>query len=181
MINTTKLVVITLILFTARISLAQEKQKEIGLQINDITRFHFDFIGKSENKKGNYRKLRLANLDIRAKSGQSSESSRASLNLAYGWEKRKQLNEKISLLHGWEPQLALVYGSSLGGVIVPGIGYALGVKYNLKNNFYLSLETIPSLSTQINVKQGIFELDNVQVNSSTSSVIASIVYSFTWK
>ncbi len=150
-------VVVFLILLTCSFHNSTAQTHEIGVRLNSFE--DFDFIYKKERNENSYMRYRVASLQAGLiDAGSNGGTLTLNLNFALGWEKRKDIAEKLQFIHGWEPfvQLAFISESSTVGA---GIGYVLGFQYNFSESFYLNLETIPSLRT-------------VVVRESASSLIA---------
>lgn len=159
---------------------AQDRNHELGLRLSGLQ--SFDFIYKKSDNGTKFKRYRLAVANL---GGVISENYRFNFNVAYaqGVEKRKNIGKKVQFIHGWEPGIFLsaymndeVYEGNAGIFL----GYVLGFQYNISENFYINVESIPSLTIG-----GVFSdnddssgvLFNAGFNS--NAVALTLAYTFT--
>jgi opacity protein-like surface antigen len=139
---------------------AQNTQQEIGVRISNfnITNLYPSFIYKKQIGENLYKRYNfgLANVDF----GHNSTFSRASLStsLSIGKEKRRDIGKRLKFIHGLQylGGLGFSYTDNLSNntttnnaskqTIVNanfGLGYLLGVQFELSPTFYVNLETMP--------------------------------------
>ena len=147
----------------------------------------FSAIYKKEKSPGKFMRYRFlvarANYNAVEK---RSDAFNSSFGFAIGKERRKVLTEKLSFLHGLEPSILFelsVTRNSYNTVVQPILGYVLGIQYQLASNFFLALETIPSLrgSFSIDKENGINKSFAINANLSSNTVAMSLVYRFNKK
>lgn len=127
--------------------LGQEKVREIGPRLTNLS--SFGVIYKRETARKNYLRIRLLAGDVAFRSVGDNQSGQFSIGAAIGLEKRRKLAEKIQFVHGFEPSLDVSLNTTFDATSVllqAGIGYVIGMQYDLSESLYISLETIPSLS-----------------------------------
>lgn len=138
---------ILLFLFTTHSFSQGPISREFGIRSSSFQ--DFGFIYKKETKPNTLWRFRMAystfqfNYNGLVEQGQSS----VKMGFAIGREKRKALNDKFYFYRGLDTELQ--FSSSSAGsslILYPRIGYVLGFQYNITNDFYVSLETIPGLS-----------------------------------
>ena len=137
-------ILIMLLLFIGCSSVTAQTH-ELGLRLNSLE--DFNFIYKKEKNEATFVRYRFTNLQTLF----SADLSNISMGFAIGWEKRKDVTEKLQFVHGWEPVASLQYTSAGEGTDTintrVGVGYVLGFQYNFSESFYLNMEAIPTLST----------------------------------
>ncbi|GLR15619.1 hypothetical protein [Portibacter lacus] len=161
---------------------AQNTNTEIGLRLSNFQ--SFGAIYKKEMRNGDYFRLRGATGIFQLGLVNDNSSFQFRSDLAIGVEIRKKISDKLVFYRGFEPFLNLAYRSSTGPTanVGVGIGYVLGLSYDINQQFYVSIETIPSLGLSIQASE--FEaLDNVYVEGgiNASNVALSIIHRFELK
>ncbi len=69
--------------------------------------------------------------------------------MAIGKEKRSGIADRLDFIRGPEPFLSISLSATDDDffvAITPSFGYVLGFQYDVSEKFYLSIETIPSVS-----------------------------------
>ncbi len=151
------------------------KMREVGIRLNKFNLEDFSFIYKFEKSPNKYRRIRFAYADLNL----GSSISLISLGMAYGAEKRRAIGDKIDFIHGFEGTGSFSFFSVGGldgnsGIIGAGLGYVLGLQYNFNTNFYVNLETIPSLNV---VFQSDVE-DEININAGFNSDAVALTFAY---
>ncbi len=156
----------------------QNFKKEIGIRMNGLS--DFDFIFKKQKAENKYRRMRLISANFSIPDFEDFTSS-FGLGVTYGKEKRKPLNDNLSLINGWE--LIGRFGvnmseEDLSFTFTPGIGYVLGFQYEINNKFIVNLETIPTLTTTINYAADELSISNLKFGFNSNNIALGIMYKF---
>ncbi len=187
------LVLCLLLCYTAR---AQQDNtatgfRELGIRFTGLK--DFDFIYKKQLAENKYRRVRLVVIDL---AGSSNSNFSIGLGAGWGTEKRKDIGEKIQFIRGPEFGLSVLGTVNSGtstislenfagsditftnsgnlAVITGSFGYLLGFQYNVNEQFYVNVETIPSLQI-IGVTSGTVL---ARAGFNTSAISLSLVYRF---
>jgi hypothetical protein len=180
---------------------AQNNMHEVGVRVSNFnfTNLSPSFIYKKQVGENLYKRYNFgfANIDF----GQNKTFSRTSLNtsLSIGKEKRRDIGKRLKFIHGLQyiGGLGFSYSDDLSSnnpskqTMVNanfGIGYLLGVQYELSPTFYLNLETMPIANASyqyadIKRPNAIKSNNNIwALHSDFSNAISlNIVYCFTKK
>ena len=175
---------------------AESKKREIGLRFTSINfngtnNFNVVYKKQKRTNENKYMRYRAMFIDISFKdheNPQAISSIQGIFGLAIGVEKRKVINEKFKFVHGWEfacfmnnsHQFSPNNPDNYSLLINPSIGYVIGCQYDIKNNFCLNLELIPSLynTTTISDKHDVFLTSSSFNFNFTSNAALSIMYKF---
>lgn len=166
----------------------QSKDLEIGLRANslsglkELNSFIFK-TGKEENKFTRYR-FAIANLYLFSQKKYASGSM--TIQFAFGTEKRVGIGNKLYFIHGLEPMFSFEFGyvhsnnldDSYSLSVSPGLGYVLGFQYDILERLYLSIETIPYLSTTFRTGNFVDDYFSLNAKMNTSDIALSLVYKF---
>ena len=99
-------------------------------------------------------------------------------------KKEKRSMRKFYFIHGIEPytnlNIAAFDGGGVRASVILGIGYVLGFQYNFSKEFYVNLETIPSLSTNFIISEDGLS-DNFNLGGGFNSNIAAISFVYRFK
>ena len=159
---------------------AQDRKHELGIRLSGLQ--SFDFIYKKSDNATKFKRYRLAVADMGAFLAESNEISMF-LSYAQGLEKRKNIGKNVQFIHGWEPGFSVGFrsiGDDLTGNASIFMGYVLGFQYTFSENFYVNVETIPSLTvggvfTDNDDDSGLF----VNAGFNSSAVALTLAYTFT--
>lgn len=157
---------------------------ELGLRLFGLN--DFDFIYKKQKASEKYRRYRLGYTNFNYSKNGQQRNAIINIAFAFGYERRRQIAEKLKFINGWE--LLGDFGvSSIKNNdahqeqvnLSPGIGIVLGFQYDISEKFRISLETIPSITASYSLVGGP-NPDRFQVNGgfNTSAVALSMVYCF---
>jgi hypothetical protein len=193
----------TVVFFLLQITAnAQQSTHEIGVQIVDITKLSSNFIYKKRIKDNVYRRYNfdINHLSLGAKNSNLNTNSFI-FNASIGTEKRKNIRERFNFVYGLQYRLGfdLQFSNTLiqanNGALIQyskqeintelGIGYLLGVKYDIAPYLYASIETMPTISaiydrgrnkTELGVTANtdIFGIKSLWANIA----VVSVVYTF---
>ncbi|HKK79382.1 MAG TPA: hypothetical protein VJ933_07115 [Phaeodactylibacter sp.] len=153
--------------------------REMGLRLSGVD--NLDFIYKKQLGENRYKRIRLLFSDLQFRRLNDTNLFNASLGGALGWEKRRTIAEKVQFLHGWEPFLNLSFNSTndrFGLNTILGVGYVLGFQLTVSEQFYVALETIPSLSINLNAGEAASDAVAVGAGFNSNAVALTLVYRF---
>jgi hypothetical protein len=181
---------------------AQHTQ-EVGLYVNSLTNLSPSFLYKKHIKENIYKRYNFGVADVRFSNAKYSTSAQINLSFSTGTEKRQIIGERFSFVHGLQYQMGLnlshndasdttnikilgtVHHLGQGIVTSFGLGYLLGIKYDISPYFYISAETIPTAiaSYQLNrLKSGSADFSNFGIfgiNGNLANIATlSVVYTF---
>ncbi|MCB0847755.1 MAG: hypothetical protein KDE26_31095 [Bacteroidetes bacterium] len=157
---------------------SQSINRELGIRLSGLD--NFDFIYKKGKKNNEFARFRFVFANVSVQGSGSSISSNFGAGFAIGKEYRKTITPKFYFVHGFEPAFSFSV-LNLGGPyrinIRPSIGYVLGFQLNVLDNFYMNLETIPSLSAQMSMDDS-GEITNYVIGAdfSSNAIALSLVY-----
>ncbi|MEM1216598.1 MAG: hypothetical protein AAGJ82_12975 [Bacteroidota bacterium] len=162
---------------TNQVLVAQSATHEVGLRLTDLE--DIGFIYKKQKAENRFTRFRVGSVNVNVQEDIFS----LGLAAAIGFEKRKNIANKLSFIHGWEPSLFVSTTSVNDDVIssvTPGIGYVLGFQYDFSDNFYLSLESIPSLSASFQFGDNVPD-NNYRINAgfNANAIALTAAYRFT--
>ncbi len=128
---------------------AQEtaRTRELGLRLTGTD--DFGFIYKKRLTDDRFRRYRFFSGQLGFTSIDGRNVGNLNVGAAIGKEQRTQVADRLDFIRGFEPFLSLSVQSTVDvflASITPGIGYVLGFQYNFAERFYLSIESIPSVS-----------------------------------
>jgi len=130
-------------------------KREIGLRSSLDNPLNAGFIYKKQLAENRYRRYRLGFIDATVNVQSRAILAQYGIGAAIGTEFRKDLDSRLQFVHGPEfsASLSVVAVGNSGTAdeytqIAPrlGIGYVLGVQYNINSQWYVNMETIPALS-----------------------------------
>jgi hypothetical protein len=159
---------------------AQERNHELGIRLSGLQ--DFDFIYKKSDNGTKFKRYRLAVANVGAFMAEINDL-RFDMAYAQGVEKRRNIGKKVQFIHGWEPGFYVslnAIGDDFGGNAGIFLGYVLGFQYNVSDNFYLNVETIPSLTVG-----GVFKDSDddsgllVNAGFNSNAVALTLAYTFT--
>lgn len=159
-------------------SAAPAIKREIGIRMPGFT--DFDFIYKKQKGENKYSRIRLVSTNFSVSDFDFFTGS-FSMGLAYGREKRKPLNNGFSFLRGWEligKANLITANNSTRLVFTPGVGYVLGFQYDINDKFAVNIETIPSLSADINISSRATEVSNLHLGFNSNSIALGVMCKF---
>lgn len=158
---------------------AQVPAHELGLRVSGLN--DLGFIYKHEKKANRLTRYRIAFSNI----GYQNDVLYMSAGFAIGHERRHAITPKLNFIHGIEPAFNVLFSTGIESEVssfsvAPSLGYVLGFQYNINDNFNLALETIPSLSANLNfVGDQINAGFNLGFNS--NAVALTLAYRFAGK
>lgn len=147
-----KSILFTVLLFSFNIDgTCQKADREIGVSMYGLGG-DFNLIYKKKLANNLYKRINigLTNLSL----SHNKDRTTASFELAYGGgrERRKPLSDRLEFLYGLQKLISLgIYFNDPGTnyVITPGIAFLAGLKYNINEKIYLTLEAFPGISASI--------------------------------
>jgi len=172
--NNLKFLATTLIIVIFSLT-GYSQTKELGLRLNNLT--DFSFIYKKEKSELKYIRHRFGIVNLGISDVADNKNYNIGLGYAIGIEKRKSINEKLMFIHGFEPQLAANISKNMI-VLNPAIGYVLGFQYTINDDFYVSVETIPSLNGNIVIRDNSSNLYSLNAGFNSNFVALTIAYKF---
>lgn len=170
---------VTTLIIVAFSCTGYSQTKELGLRLGNLT--DFTFIYKKEKSDNKFFRHRLGSFNLNVLRLSDDDRVLFGMGYAFGIEKRKNINEKLKFVHGIEPQLAVGINSLQGITIIsisPAIGYVLGFQYDINDDFYVSLETIPSIGMNANLVDEGDNLYNFSAGFNSNAVALTIAYRF---
>ena len=169
--------VCTLVLFILLTSSAAYSQMhEVGILTSGLN--SFGMVYKVQTSENRYLAHKLGVADVRLDFTENANTVNAQMGYALGFEKRRALNEKLLFVHGFQPafSLAMSYADNTNLLLRPSLGYILGFQYNFNEFFYLSLETVPSLSANWVYEEE--RVNSVAINAGYASNVAAITLAY---
>lgn len=159
----------------------QWKKREIGLQLVGLDNFDFDFLYKQQVEENAYRRISAGFVNMNLRDIGDDGSAAFSVGINWGREKRKRLSDKLNLAHGptWIYNMALnANENNANANFSTGLGFILGVHYQLSDSFYIGAEVFPSILMGFSVNDD--GVNNIDFNAgfSTRNVGISAVYKF---
>ncbi len=154
--------------------------REIGLQLVGLDDFNFDFLLKKQTGENKYLRLGLAFANVNAQGIGDDGIGNFNIGLNIGQEKRRKLSEKLNLVTGITGLLDFALTTTADNTassVSTGLGFILGVQYQLNESFYIGAETQPSARFGFFLDDG-FENLNFSAGFSSRSVGISLVYRF---
>lgn len=156
---------------------SQGQTKELGIRMTGLQ--NFDFIYKKEKEPNKYSRIRLGVANISFANIADENVGNLALGIAMGSERRKAINEKLNFYRGPEPfaNLALsVVADNTIFVVQGGLGYVLGFQYNFSEVFYLSAETIPSVSLRFSSGENVDPSLGIFAGFNSNAVAITVAY-----
>lgn len=171
------LLFLSLIFFFSSSAFSQQTY-EFGLRATGIN--NVGLLLKKERSVTKFTRYRLGFGNLRFAASRGTNLGSVSVAGAVGWEKRRRLADRTTLLHGWEPFASMAFTASGNGSAVAltgGVGYVIGLQYALSDRFHLALEMTPALTVGLNDVGGgtLFTLD-AEFNSNSFALTG--VYRF---
>jgi hypothetical protein len=168
-----------LFLFVLNVNgISQNSDREIGVSMYGLGG-DFNLIYKKNLAKDLYKRINigLANLSL----SHTKDRTTASLELAYGAgrERRKPLSDRLEFLYGLQKLISFgIYFNDPGTnyVITPGIAFLAGLKYNINEKIYLTLEAFPGISASIAL--GEIKSLSATAGLNINAIDAGVVYRF---
>lgn len=162
---------------------AQTKSHEVGIRISSFDSFGAIYKKRLKNDK----LLRITSAAGAVSNAIRNDESRTNTNFALtiGLEKYKQLNENLNYYHGPEASgsLGFFFADNNSSSVNLGLGYIFGLQYDINEDFYISMETIPSILILIPIDGS--EPRNLRINTSMNfapnRVSLAIVHRFDLK
>lgn len=155
------------------------QSKEVGLRLASFE--NFDFIYKKEKATNKLMRYRLGVANIGFTSSNENESISAQFGFAIGVENRNAINEKFYFIHGIEPFFSVALASNsriTNWNLQTGLGYVLGFHYNLNDEFYVNLETIPSLNVGLSLRDDSQNVYAVNAGFNSNAISVTVAYRF---
>ena len=151
---------------------------EIGVRLNGLDDFNLMY--KTSIGEDTYRRYRLLLTEIDLVTTDGNNAGTFSFGGSIGKERRSDVAEKLQFNRGPElfaSVLAVGTDDDFRLQLRPGFGYVLGLQYNLSDQFYVGLETIPSVTLRIDPGDPVTVGVNAGFNSTAVSLLA--LYRFT--
>jgi hypothetical protein len=150
------------------------KRKEIG--VSNLSLSGASLLYKKEVKPDVYRRWNFGFTDIGFSKGEKSQSISSRLSFSIGKEKRKNIVEKLSFIHGAQYGLSLSFNTDSNNAntnisyyntslyINPNFGYLFGAIYQINKRFYIGVESVPSLYTSLSYSKDTSNKTKVKLN-----------------
>jgi hypothetical protein len=163
------------------------KKKEIG--VSNLSLSGASLLYKKEVKTDVYRRWNFVFTDIDFIKGEKSQNISSRLGFSVGKEKRKNIMEKLSFIHGAQYGLSLSFNNSSNNAnanisyhntdmyISPNFAYLFGAIYQINPRFYIGVESQPSLYASVRYSKD--TNNKVNVNFNGMSLNASGYLNFT--
>ena len=148
---------------------------ELGLSLVNLN--DFGLMYKKHRKNNSFFRLSLASMNYSLINRSEDLIHNFSSSITIGREKRKEIHDNLYLVRGWDFLGGI---SSTAGVhnFGLGVGYVLGLQYNLNQKFALGLEATPSITGNIFVRDYDIELSALSLGFNTNSVRLLMLYKF---
>jgi hypothetical protein len=151
---------------------------EIGIRLWGLN--DFDFIYKKQKKENRYTRIRFVTGDFTINDFKNFNSA-LNLGLGFGKETHKPIHEHLSFIRGYE--IIASAGNTIAQeqaffYVSPGLGLVLGLQYDISQNFSLTLETIPGISTNINFGPGGTKVTGLSMGFNSNNIALGLMYKF---
>ncbi|MEM6804877.1 MAG: hypothetical protein AAF696_25995 [Bacteroidota bacterium] len=160
----------------------QAQTHEIGIRLSSLE--NFDFIYKKERAPDRFARYRLGIAGINYVNNEAADNLSLQFGFAYGVERRRAINDELSFIHGFEPFINLLYNS---GTVVSnlnvnaGLGYVLGFQYDFSEEFYVNMETIPSIGIGVSATENNSNIVRANAGFNSNAVSVTLAYRFKGK
>jgi len=174
---------IAYLLLGSTATFGQTTTHELGLRLFGLD--DFDFVYKKGKAENRFTRFRLAIFDLRFNGiGNEGRSNSAfNVGLAIGTERRKSIKNELLFIHGFEPSLRVGISNNSRDEVAMGvnlgIGYVLGLQYDISEHFYANIELIPTVSTFYETDFDGFNEFQVNTLFRSGDIALSLVYRFT--
>jgi hypothetical protein len=150
------------------------KKKEIG--VSNLSLAGASLLYKKEVKTDVYRRLNFGFTSAEFSKGEKSKSLRSQLGFSVGKEKRKNIMEKLSFIHGAQYGLSLSFNNDSNNAnsnisyhntdvnIYPSFAYLFGAIYQINPRFYIGVESQPSLYASLRYSKNTNNKVDVKLN-----------------
>lgn len=139
---------LSLLMLSQQIMAQEKAYHEFGIQLSSLQAF--SAIYKKEVDVNKYVRVQVGSGNFSELHRKDSDPQKQlQLNFSGGVERRKALTDKTNFVHGLAPTFSVLSrtdDNSKQSLIRAGIAYILGVQYNFSDHFYISLESMPSVS-----------------------------------
>lgn len=160
---------------------AQSDYREVGTRFNSFD--NFGVIYKKERAENRLTRYNLAVLNLGLVEGSRFDQYSIGAQVSMGWEKRKQIEEKLKFIHGLNPSIGFTHTDLTNGTdnsqtnINLQLGYVLGLQYDVSDNLYVNIEVIPGIrATNSSQLDGDFWTFNL--GGGTQSAGITVAYRF---
>ena len=128
---------------------AQKSEREVGLVLNNLADFGIVF--KKQTAENRYLQLNALSLSSSGINDDFNGNFNLGAGVSLGFEKRKQIANKLSFMHGFQPFVFASYQADTKNDrynynISPGLGYMLGFILDAGKNVRIGLQTAPNLN-----------------------------------
>ena len=144
------------IAFLMRPFFSQAQMQEIGLRVStNLTNLSPSFIYKKQIGENLYKRYNGAFANLNLNQGTTGSNYSLGTSLSFGKEKRRDIGKRLKFINGLQYLGGI--GFSYANDSSPsnantqtmfngsfGLGYLLGIHFELSPSFYVNLETIPS-------------------------------------
>lgn len=177
---------LTLFLILASLSvgnlIAQEQtsnaNREIGIRMTNFN--NFGLMYKKQRSETNYFRLRAISTNLGFRFN-PAEFGTFNVGTALGYEKRKAMSDQLFIYHGWEgiisAQTQFAAGPATFGIF-PGVGFVMGMQYQVNPVFSIGLETIPTISANIGYDGFIWRVNGVNLGMNSSALALNFLFRF---
>lgn len=148
---------------------------ELGLSLANLN--DFGLMYKKHRKNNSFFRLSLASMNYSLINRSDDYVHVFNSNISIGREKRKEIHDKLYLIRGWDflGGISSTAGVNKFGI---GVGYVLGLQYNLNQKFALGLEATPNITGNIFIRDNNVILSLLNLGFSTNSVRLLMLYKF---
>ncbi len=149
-----------------------QTNREIGVRI--LANGGSDVIFKKEKNPNRFNRFRagISNLGYLVNNG--SDAFVFGAGIGFGKERRKNIEENLHFITGWEIQAGVLsFDSNSNGQV--GLGFILGFQYDVGDNLAVVAETIPNIST--NFGDGFDSSFNINAGINGTAAIG-LIYRF---
>ena len=159
---------------------AQSDYREVGTRFASFDNFGIIYKKETaENKLTRYN-LAFTSLNLSESSGQTVFSG--GLSFGIGWEKRKQISDKLMFIHGFSPSFTFGYANASGAggstsSLGINLGYVLGLQYNISDELYFNIETVPGFVSNAAFRPGA-NVYNFGIRGDSQSAALTLAYRF---
>lgn len=155
-------------------SLNLNPKHELGLRMSNLDNFQLMY--KRHRKDNKYFRLKVVDINLNTNNGPVAGVNQ--LGVSLGFEKRKNVNERLFGVRGWDFSVSGNYYRDDFTLINLGVNYVLGLHYALKAPFTIGLEYYPGIYFLSVAEDNFLGYSNVNIQASTNQISLILLHRF---